>query len=464
MASSPSFIDQFKGKISKLARLNQDFNNNFASRRSLTTTVIPSLKKINRDIKALYAKIANLKQQIDIKRGRVANNTSQINNNQAGVVQLTGQLTQLNIDKQNLEKRYADLKQKTDIETKKNQNQIEQSKRDISRLTYLNNDLNIHLSKLSQIATNTPETAAATATIQQQTQQNADIIQQFQNDIAQKDNVIAQLQQQLQTVSQQIKGTSQNISVTQTDIDQLNQQIIDLRNENDDLINTIHVSTQIINEAAQNLQELNNQTVNNANLQEVNQVIQEISKSIQDLSQMVDDSSNPGQSGLPIGSPQQSVTNVRSAMGSPSPSRSSSNGNQGQLGTPINLNSTFNSQATPQSTTPSLIYIRTDNILTGYSVADVLRMLNGLPDKTTDPDISTLIHYLTTNQTSTAQSFIANKIIEIKYNQLIIDNVAKGNITRKGGKKNKIKKNKNNKNKSQKKNISKNKSKTKKYN
>jgi hypothetical protein len=104
-----------KGKIGKLARLNQDFNDNFASRRSLTTTVIPSLQKINTDIKALYGKIANLKQQIDIKRGRVANNTSQINNNQAGVAQLTGQLTQLTIDKENLEKRYDDLKQKTVI-------------------------------------------------------------------------------------------------------------------------------------------------------------------------------------------------------------------------------------------------------------------------------------------------------------------------------------------------------------
>jgi len=109
MASGSSFITDFIGKVNKLGRLNRDFNNNLTSRQSMRTYVIPSLQRINTDIKTLYTKITALKHQIDNKRSRVTNNTGQINDNQSQVATLNAKLTQLNIDKKSYEERYATL-------------------------------------------------------------------------------------------------------------------------------------------------------------------------------------------------------------------------------------------------------------------------------------------------------------------------------------------------------------------
>jgi len=431
MASGSSFITDFIGKVNKLGRLNRDFKNNLTSRQSMRTYVIPSLQRINTDIKTLYTKITALKQQIDNKRSRVTNNTGQINDNQSQVATLNSKLTQLNIDKKSYEERYATL----EAEIKQKEGELEQRKREITKLTYLNNNLNIQLSKLPQNGTNS--TAPSTSTIQQQTQQNASILQNLENEIAQKGQTINQLHAQLSGTSQNISSTSQNVSATSSHLDDLNRQIRILTDENNELIDAINQSTEIINEAARNLQELNNQGVNDVNLNQANQIIEEISKSIQDLSNTIDDN-NPssGQStsaNIQL-SPQRAV-NLSSIFGSPSPN-SNSNPVSGWLSS-RNIQSSqqpTNSRQSQQVQQPAQqsenYTIKTNGIDRLYNRADLLNILNGLKGLSASQNsiITNLRTYLLNGTQQLAKDVIVSNNISIDNDNFNINGVSVGNI------------------------------------
>lgn len=289
MATTSDFLANFESSLNKLNKLNDYITRNTTNKREFTGFVLTKLRELNEKVKLFIIRFNELKAQVVTLQ-------SQINDNSSGIQNKDGEIVNLKVELERLNKEKSDLKEFIDNELPKNtqknvdlerkseelQVKIDEMETKLRELEAQNVELTNQKNTLQQELSSRGDVQAEhaksieelsnknKAELTKSQQDNAAQIDQLQKEIADREsksqaNVqqmeqiqkqIAEKDNQIQSISQKIQELEQKISEKDSQLAEKDRQIAELQQNTSTTQQQQQQNTEAITEATNRIKQL----------------------------------------------------------------------------------------------------------------------------------------------------------------------------------------------------------------
>jgi len=289
MATTSDFLANFESSLNKLNKLSDYITRNTTNKREFTGFVLTKLRELNEKVKLFIIRFNELKAQVVTLQ-------SQINDNSSGIQNKDGEIVNLKVELERLNKEKSDLKEFIDNELPKNtqknvdlerkseelQVKIDEMETKLRELEAQNVELTNQKNTLQQELSSRGDVQAEhaksieelsnknKAELTKSQQDNAAQIDQLQKEIADREsksqaNVqqmeqiqkqIAEKDNQIQSISQKIQELEQKISEKDSQLAEKDRQIAELQQNTSTTQQQQQQNTEAITEATNRIKQL----------------------------------------------------------------------------------------------------------------------------------------------------------------------------------------------------------------